>query len=210
MQSETTVCLTRRRHIVARLCNALRRRTAASYWTWRLAAYGARSDLQRPAFLVGGRHIAIGDRTTVWYGSRLEALNGAADCIRIAIGDDCAIHPYAHIGAVDRISIGRGVLMASGVYITDHDHDFSDPSEPPISNRRVISAPVVIGDYAWLGERAMVLKGVSIGEHAVIGAGSIVTKDVPAYCVAVGSPARVIRRYSFSEKRWVGVDEWRE
>lgn len=162
--------------------------------------------MQLPARIFGGRHIYIESNVFIWYGSRIEALNGRPGAARITIGRDTVIQPYVHIGAVDSVSIGKGVLVASGVYVTDHDHSFHDINRPPISNRQLIAAPVVIGDYSWLGERAMVLKGVEIGEHCVIGAGAIVTKSIPSYCVAVGVPARVVRRYSIEDKRWVSVE----
>lgn len=136
----------------------------------------------------------------------MEALCTEQTMGRIIIGNGTSIQPYVHIGAVIGISIGRDVLIASGVYITDHDHYFEDPLLPPIGNGTVVASPVSIGDYTWIGERAMVLKGVTIGEHSIIGAGAIVTKDIPAYCCAAGSPARVIRKYSVESHCWVRFD----
>lgn len=123
--------------------------------------------------------------------------------VRVSIGDGTSIHPGVHIGAAQSVHIGAGVLIAAGVYITDHDHDFSDPTEPVSTHHRLVVSAVVIGDYSWLGERVMVLKGVSIGAHSVIGAGSIVTRDVPSYSLAVGSPARVVKHYDTRCKTWV-------
>ena len=82
------------------------------------------------------------------------------------------------------------------MYISDHDHDFSDPDSPPISNGRLVIHPVKIGDFSWVGQGVSVLKGVTIGDHSVIGAGSVVTHSIPPYSVAAGIlPARVIRRF---------------
>jgi acetyltransferase-like isoleucine patch superfamily enzyme len=69
----------------------------------------------------------------------------------------------------------------------------------PLPGQPFTSAPVTIEDRVWIGARAMVLKGVTIGHDSIIGAGSIVTRDVPPLCVAVGQPARVIRRIEASE-----------
>jgi lipopolysaccharide O-acetyltransferase len=173
-------------------------------WRWRrrLAAFGRGAGIDAPALVTGGRGIAIGDDVRIWSGSRLEAFNLRDGCVRLSIGDGTVIQPGAHIGAVESVRIGRGVLMASGVYITDHDHDFTNPREPVIANRRAVAAPVEIGDHAWLGERAMVLKGVRIGEGAVIGAGSVVTRSIPPFAVAIGAPARVVRTQDRAAGPW--------
>ena len=123
----------------------------------------------------------------------------------IRIGDGTVIQPYAHIAAAQSVEIGKGALFASHVYISDHDHDYSDPNDPVVSNARIMCAPVKIGDFAWLGERVVVLKGVTIGERSIIGAGSIVTKDIPPLSIAVGSPARVIRRYDEALGEWIAA-----
>lgn len=73
----------------------------------------------------------------------------------------------------------------------------------PIAAQNQPESPIRIGDGTWLGHHVVVLPGVTIGRHVVVGAGSVVTEDLPDYCVAVGSPARVIRRYLNGE--WVRV-----
>jgi acetyltransferase-like isoleucine patch superfamily enzyme len=177
------------------------------HWLWRrrLAELGRHSDIHWPAYVVGDGAIALGEQVTIWHHARLEAFNTCPGVVRIAIGDGSAIQPYVHIGAVDSVRIGRGVLVASFVYISDHDHDWADPGDPVIENPRVCAAPVEIGDYVWLGERVIVLKGVAVGAHSVIGAASVVTHDIPPYAVAVGAPARVIRRYDQRTGAWQRV-----
>lgn len=174
-------------------------------WKCRLREFGKGSRIDRPAFLVGGQGIRIASHVHIWRESRIEALNANPDEVRIHIGAGTCIQPGVHLGAVLRVEIGRGVLMASRVYITDHDHDWSDPDDPVILNGRLVAAPVTIGDYVWLGEGVMVLKGVHIGERSVVGAGSIVTRSIPPLSVAVGAPARVIRRFDRSLNQWVRV-----
>jgi len=174
-------------------------------WRRRLAAFGERSAIDAPAHVFGGHAIAIGRGVTLWRYARLEAFAAPGSAPAIEIGDGTVIQPHVHIGAVRAVRIGREVLMASHVYITDHDHDFSNPDEPVVSNQRVVVAPVSIGDRVWLGEGVMVLKGVTIGEGAIVGAASVVTKDVPPFTIAVGSPARVVRRYDRDQRAWVAV-----
>lgn len=195
--------LARNVRLVHRTLNFLWRLIWTPYWRMKYGAFGHRSEIQRPALIVGSPNVFIGHQVKVWYSSRLEAICTTSTKGRIFIGDGSIIQPYAHIGSALEVRIGTGVLIASGVYITDHDHGFEDPDIPPIMNDTVVAAPVCIGDYAWLGERAMVLKGVTIGEHSIVGAGAVVTRNIPPYSVAVGSPARVIMRYSREEKRWI-------
>ena len=140
-------------------------------------------------------HISIGDRTFINAGTKLISRAG--------------------------INIGSDVTIAWGCYVYDHDshsidwHDrIEEKKEYGNANnmealllkkswKNVRSAPIHIGDKAWLGFNVIVLKGVSIGEGAVIGAGSVVTSDVPAYSVAVGNPAAVVKRLNVEE----GIDE---
>ena len=69
-----------------------------------------------------------------------------------------------------------------------------------------ISNGIIIGDGVWIGQNAIILPGVSIGDKSIIGAGSVVTHDVPSYCVAVGNPARIIKKYSNTEKKWISIE----
>jgi maltose O-acetyltransferase len=121
--------------------------------------------IKPPLFTDYGSYITIGDRTFINY--NLTAL----DVARITIGADCQIGP--------------------NVQLLTPTH----PIEPePRRDKLEAAQPIVIGDNVWLGGGVIVLPGVTIGENSVIGAGSVVAKDIPANVVAVGSPARVIRK----------------
>lgn len=129
---------------------------------------------------------------------------------RLTIGEGFRSNSHLHIGVVSSVTIGKNVLVASAVYISDHSHGAygslgpSDPRTTPLS-RPLVSAPVEIGDNVWLGEKVAVLPGVRIGHGVVVGAGAVVTKDVPDYCIVAGVPARVIKRYDFEQQQWVEV-----
>ena len=86
------------------------------------------------------------------------------------------------------ITLEDNVTLGPGVIIFSSSHDYKTPDYSDIS------APVTICRNTWIGGKTIILPGITIGEGAVVGAGSIVTRNIPAYCVAVGSPARVIKK----------------
>lgn len=127
---------------------------------------------------------------------------------RIIFGNDVQINDYVHISAIEKVDIGNNVLMASHIYISDNSHGYYDgsncdssPLTPP-KDRAYKVAPVKIGDNVWLGEGVIVMPGVEIGSGCVIGAHSIVNKSIPSNCIAVGSPAKVIKKYSQQTGKW--------
>ena len=104
----------------------------------------------------------------------------------IKIGDHTIVNRQCVLDGRGGLRVGNNVSISPGVWILTDAHDMQDPFFPEIFG------PVTIGDYAWLGSRAMVLPGVTVGEGAVIAAGAIATKHVPPYTVVAGIPARPI------------------
>ena len=107
----------------------------------------------------------------------------------IDVGDYALICPGVRIDSACRVSVGSNTMIAAGAYLTDADwHDVYDRT-------RVIGshAPIVLEDNVWIGDGAIVCKGVTVGANSVVGAGSVVTRDIPANVVAAGNPANVVR-----------------
>jgi len=120
----------------------------------------------------------------------------------IKIGDYCMICPGVRISSAAKIVIGDSCMIASKVYITDSDwHD--------VYNRNALGkgAPVTIEDNVWIGDSAIICKGVSIGENSVIGAGAVVINSVPSNSIAAGNPARVVKSLD-SEKQLTTRAHW--
>ena len=157
------------------------------------------------------RFIRIGEGFTTGFGCRIEAFPVSKnDEPCISIGKNVQINDYVHIGAVGSIKIGNNVLMASKIYISDHNHGTYDwtNSDSPMSipiERKAVCKPVIVDDNVWLGESVCVLPGVHIGKGVIIGASSVVTKDIPAYSIAVGNPAKVIKKFDFQSNKWVKI-----
>lgn len=115
----------------------------------------------------------------------------------VVIGDYVNIGDYSHLSCVNGITINNNVRMGRKVFITDNAHGASDRSQLDIrpNIRQIVSkGPVVIEENAWIGEMACIMPGVTIGRGAIVGANAVVTKDVPAYSVAAGVPAKVVRQ----------------
>ena len=108
----------------------------------------------------------------------------------IEIGDYCLLTPGVRIAAATKITIGDGCMFANSAYVSDADwHGIYDRAEP-VGNTK----PVVIKDNVWIGDSAIVCKGVTIGANSIIGAGAVVTKDVPPNTVFAGNPAQLVKK----------------
>lgn len=188
-------------NLFAKIYNGLCRRVLRMKWRRRLAAFGNYSYIEKP-LTVDGCNIYIGNSVLVRYKSWLAAkpLTGVKDC-RLEIGDNCVIGHFNEIYATRSIIIEPGVLTADRVYISDNLHGYEDIDIPVINQPIVQKNAVRIGAGSWIGAGACII-GVSIGQHCVIGANAVVTHDIPDYCVAVGIPAKIIKRYNKMTKSW--------
>jgi acetyltransferase-like isoleucine patch superfamily enzyme/acyl carrier protein len=157
-------------------------------------SFGQNTVIQLPARIDGAHRISIGSGGFIGSGSWLHVLAGTDDGVAIEIGDGVSATGGCVISAVKSIRIGENVSLARGVYISDHTHVYEETGVPVLAQGTTEPAPVEIGDGAWLGENAMVFPGVRIGAGAVIGGNAVVTQDVPDRCLALGAPARVVRR----------------
>ena len=99
------------------------------------------------------------------------------------------------------VTIGNDIRLAQNITLSGLNHNYQDVSRP-IHVQGVSTSPITIEDATWIGANVVVLAGVTIGKHCVVAAGSVVTKDIPAYSVAVGNPARVLKKYNSETSTW--------
>ena len=158
--------------------------------------FGSRSTLCLPIRLGGADRVEIGDRVYVGAGCWIESLadDDFTGVPVISIGSGTSFSGYCTVTAVSRVSIGKNVLIARHVHISDHFHAFHDPVVPVKEQGVDRIADVVVKEGAWIGHGVVICPGVTIGRNAVIGANSVVREDVPDHCVAAGVPARILRR----------------
>lgn len=125
---------------------------------------------------------------------------------KLYIGDNAYIGDFFTVLCTDNIIIEENVLIASYVTITSENHGISLVSELPYSKQPLESKPIKIGKGCWIGEKVTILPGVSIGEKSIIGTGSVVTKSIDNYSIAVGNPAKVIKKYNFQKMEWEKIN----
>ena len=171
---------------------------------------GNHSSIDYPCSIQGGggKHICIGEHTHIesrcilgcWEHYAAQEANGLMVTQQfnpqIEIGDYCSIGEYNHISAINKISIGDGLLTGRYVYIGDNAHgglswdeSIIAPARRPLQSK----GEVRIGNNVWIGDKVTILSGVTIGDNVIIGANSVVNHDIPSNCIAAGIPARIVK-----------------
>ncbi len=176
------------------------------FYKRKFGSIGEKTRIYRPLRIDGYANIFIEDHVCIQFGSWLAAMPLTGHEVKLEIMQGATIGNYNHIYATQSIIIEKNVLTADKVYISDNLHGYEDISMPIIKQPIKQCKPVIIGEGSWLGEHVCVI-GASVGKHCVIGANSVVTRDIPDYCVAVGAPAKVIKRYSAEKGEWIRVIE---
>ena len=165
---------------------------------YRFGALGRDVRIAFPRRLNGRRGFHFGEQVRIGSHCWIEAVEryaGKQFQPRIVIGDRTCIGRFAHITAVERVSIGEGCLFSEHVFLSDHVHDAFQPGTEPLSDRPLIpKGPITIGPRCFIGIRAVIMPGVTLGEGCVVGANSVVTKSFGPGSVVAGIPANLIRQ----------------
>lgn len=180
-------------------------------WVYTKIFFPQAKIIRLPADIRNSRNIEIGKNFITGFGCRIEALpvKNTNDKI-LKIGANVQINDYVHIACADSLTIGNNTLIASKVFITDLNHgnyslNIQDSPESIPSERQLYTKPVEIGENVWIGEFVSILPGSKIGKGSIIGTLSLVNSEVPPYSIAVGIPARVIKKFNFEKKLWETV-----
>jgi acetyltransferase-like isoleucine patch superfamily enzyme len=158
------------------------------------------TKFEKPKNIFIGKNVSIGRMS--WLAAN--PLTGGQKC-SLKIGDGTYIGNFSHIYCTSEIEIGEHAIFADRVYVTDNLHTYTDPTIPIISQPIIQLQKVTIGNGSWIGENACII-GANVGKQSVVGSNAVVTKDIPDYCVAVGSPAKIIKRFSFEKQLWLKTD----
>jgi acetyltransferase-like isoleucine patch superfamily enzyme len=176
---------------------------------------GKKFRMINPRIIYNGKYVTIGDNFWSWDGIRITAVDSYNEqkfSPRIKIGNNVNIMFDVHITCVNEIEIQDDVLIASRVYISDHQHGYYGlskeiiPSQPylsPVKRNLHSAGKVVIEKKCWLGEGVVILPNVVIGEGSIIGSNSVVSKSIPPMSIAVGIPAKVIKKWNIEQQEWL-------
>lgn len=172
----------------------------------RVGKIGKSSRICYPFTISHKELIEIGDHTTILENARMQVCpERTEEKGHIKIGSNCFVGYRFCILAGADVTIGNDVTMASNVCIVSENHGIDPESDICYGKQPLQTAPVKIGDGCWLGESVMIMPGVQVGEKSVIGGGAVVTKSIPAYSIAVGNPARVVKKYDFETHKWIKI-----
>ena len=165
---------------------------------FRIKKVGKRIDIRRGLDIKSPQNIYLGNDVRIGRMSRLSSYEGG----RISIEDNCYIGQFFTVLAGGNVTIKRNTLIASFVAVVGENHSMNPEAGIGYGKQRLIKQDVEIGENCWIGEKVMILPGVTVGNWCIIGAGSVVNKSIPAYSIAVGNPAKVIKRYNFNTHTW--------
>lgn len=174
---------------------------------------GRKTSVCHPFYTENPELIQLGDKVYVGPYCRLEAYYPASPKRSrkiqpiLKIGNRVSMEHGVHISCAESLTIEDDVMIAGRCYISDNNHSF-DPVGLSYKKQAANSKHTRIGAGAWLGQNVCILAGSDVGEGSVIGAGSVVNGHIPPYSIAVGAPARVVKRYSFKFNAWVRPDEY--
>lgn len=173
-----------------------RRGVATAMYKSRFSSFGEGSMLGKGVTLLSPRYITVGNHSSIMPYCILETCPDAGLTPVCKIGNGVSLGEYSHITCANCVTIGDGVLTGRFVLISDNGHGSSSADEieiSPLIRKLHSNGPIEIGKNVWIGDKATILANVTIGEGAIVAANAVVTKDVPAYAVVAGCPAKIVK-----------------
>ena len=167
---------------------------------------GFNTVIIKPMLINNPQYIDIGDNVIIRNGVRLETIKiNLERSPKLTIGNNTNIEQNVHIICHNRVQIGSDVSITGNCAIVDTTHPYEDINDEVKIGDRILNdnAFVEIGDGSFIGFASIILPNVKIGKYVIVGAHSVVTKDIPDYCVAAGIPAKIIRVYHPESDTWL-------
>lgn len=164
--------------------------------------FGNLSYIAKPIGIINKGDIKIGSHVRIQPGLRIETISKNSI---ISIGDNTSIGQNLHITSGGNLKIGENCTILGNVFITNIDHDYQEIGEH-ILNQKHIIRETELGDNCFIGFGSAIQAGTKLGKQCVVGANAVVRGTFPDYCVLVGVPAKVIKRYDIEKKEWLRVN----
>jgi acetyltransferase-like isoleucine patch superfamily enzyme len=163
---------------------------------------GLISYVGSPLFIHGGRNITIGNKVRIFPRARFEAHNNGS----IFIDDDVSIGQNLHlISSTEQLTIGKHTTISGNVFITNMDHNYQDIGVH-ILNQDYIIKTTSIGENCFIGYGAVIQAGTILGKQCIVGSNAVVRGIFPDYCVIIGAPARIVKKYNETTQKWEKVN----
>jgi len=170
--------------------------------------FGYGSLLCSPLNITNPEHVSIGKHVHIGHGARLEVLTGwhggQQFSPELEIQDGVGIGHNATIGCANKVVIGRNTVISFDVFITDNDHAYEQIGVP-VMEQPLIVQQTIVGENCFIASGVKLLAGTVLGKQCIVGSNSVVRGEFPDYCVIVGAPARVVKRYSLQSRCWERV-----
>lgn len=163
--------------------------------------FGNDSFINNPLEIANPYNIYIGDKVRLRDRVRLVPVNNS----HIYFGNNIGTQNSLTIISGSNVYIGNNVAIAGNCFISAGSHGMDPLSESPYGEQLYTGKEIVINDNVWIGQNVSIMSGVNIGKYSIIGAGSVVTKSIPEFSIAVGNPAKVVKKYDAEKKSWVKV-----
>lgn len=176
-----------------------------SIYVYKFCKIGNDSFFHKVHKIINPQFISIGNRVTIEKDAWLNVVTSDGSHGFIEIHDDVNLGMRTTLSSANKIIISKSVLIGLNVYIADHQHNYTNINASVKYQGISGTGSVIINEGSWIGNNVVLLasKDLTIGKQSVVGANSVVKESIPDYCVAVGNPAKVVKRYDRKLKRWV-------
>ena len=163
---------------------------------------GFLSYIGKPVFLHGISRVTLGRKVRIFPGSRIET-HGVG---KITINENVGIGQNFHIIAGGDLVIGKGTIISAEVFINDMDNAYEEIGKNVLEQEFILSK-TSIGENCFIGIGAKIMAGTTLGNQCIVGANSVVKGNYPDYCVIVGAPAKIVKKYNMERCIWQKTDE---
>ena len=172
--------------------------------------FGQNLYIRERAHIVGGGNVNIGNNSSISFDARImcfENIAGIKLNPKLTIGNNVFIGRNVTLSCSNKIEIGDDSLITGYCFICDSEHGMDPECGKRYEIQPMITKETKIGKNVFLGEKSIILPGVSIGDNCIVGAGSVVTKSFGEYCMLAGNPAKCIKKYNLTSHEWEKVNE---
>ncbi len=185
--------------------------TSNSVYKYRFNFLGADSFIHNTVQIHNPSQLTIKNSVTIQRDSWINSIKGDNNEYgEIILGNEANLGRRCTLSAARKIEVGDNVLFGMNVYIADHEHEYKDINVPIMYQDIKIGRGIEIKKNSWIGANVVITSSkqkIEIGEHCVIGANSVVKESIPAYSMAVGSPAKIILQYNFKREKWEKISK---